>query len=247
MSLPVTTSSSSPPPKRGDRVQWFVVLPTSPAGSHCSRHCCSSLKQGNLNLMCPPVSECFCRWSISACCDVCCILHGSRDSCVWLHPKILDFPSIRMLKFRSEAARHHANIQSRAEPGDSRGGVASATATDLFMFQLRVQECSTQTTPAITCVALIAQSCWHVDHKVMQLQDTPRARVQVTGPLCEKRACVTQTVCRRHVCWAVWVTRHCILTLPFVALVSHTAFRRIGPSVPWVSLPGPTEVVTHPG
>ena len=26
-----------------------------------------------------------------------------------------------------------------------------------------------------------------------------------------------------------------------------TAFRRNGPSVPWVSLPGPTGVMTHPG
>ena len=26
-----------------------------------------------------------------------------------------------------------------------------------------------------------------------------------------------------------------------------TAFRRSGPSVPWVSLPGPTGVMTHPG
>ena len=47
----------------------------------------------------PHVSTCVgmsCRqwWSISACCDVCCMLHGSRDSCVWLHPKILDFHSI---------------------------------------------------------------------------------------------------------------------------------------------------------
>ena len=147
------------------------------------------------------------------------------------------------------AAAADATQTSRAALSLGTAGVVwlFATATDLFMFQLRVQECSTQTTPAITCVALIAQSCWHVDHKVKQLQDTPRARVQVTRPLCEKRACVTQTVCRRHVCWAVWVTRHCILTLPFVALVSHTAFRRIGPSVPWVSLPGPTGVVTHPG
>ena len=136
-----------------------LVLPTSPASSHCSRHCCSSLNKGNLNLMFPPVSECFCRqwWSISVCCDVCCMLHRSRDSWVWLHPKILDFPSIMGSVFRSQAAcaaysraaAADATQKSRAalRLGTAGGGVASATATDLFMFQLRVQECSTQTTP----------------------------------------------------------------------------------------------------
>ena len=45
-----------------------------------SRHYCSSSKQGNLNLMFPPVLEGGCRYLLSiAACGVCCILHGSRD------------------------------------------------------------------------------------------------------------------------------------------------------------------------
>ena len=52
----------------------------------------------------------------------------------------------------------------------------------------------------------------------------------------------------RHVCWTVWVMRHCILTLPFVALVSgHPRPPRCsGPGVPWVSLPGPAGVLPMP-
>ena len=52
----------------------------------------------------------------------------------------------------------------------------------------------------------------------------------------------------RHLCGTVWVMRHCILTLPFVALVSgHPRPHRCsGPSVPWVSLPGPTGVLPMP-
>ena len=48
----------------------------------------------------------------------------------------------------------------------------------------------------------------------------------------------------RHVCCAVWVMRHCILTSPFVAFVSGHPRPSV---VTCVSLPGPTGVMTHPG
>ena len=51
-----------------------------------------------------------------------------------------------------------------------------------------------------------------------------------------------------YVCWTVWVMRHCILTLPFVALVlGHPRPPRYpNHSVPLVSLPGPTGVLPMP-
>ena len=217
VAVPVSSAtSSSPPSKGGIRAQWTVVLSAATVPTlmrqNCSRHCCSSSKQGNLNLIFPLVLEGFCRQllSILECFGVCCTLHGSRNRLVWppdgrpdqwtidntLHSKTLEFPPV-VVVFRSKAAcaaspRAAAALEdtSRAalRPGsaavvkisacvdvasvDPHGSVVTpesasfqaseqrvctrvvasrgfGSAASFSMFQLRVQGCSTQTTPAV--------------------------------------------------------------------------------------------------
>ena len=71
------------------------------------------------------------------------------------------------------------------------------SAASLSMFQVRVQECSTQTKSALTCVDPIAWSSLHVDDKVVRRQDTPRTCVQVMEPFV-RDVCVAQILHSRH-------------------------------------------------
>ena len=59
---------------------------------------------------------------------------------------------------------------------------------------------------------------------------------------------IVRSVCRRTCLWSRLSAPSMCVTSPCGALIGPpTAFRRNGTSVPWVSLPGPTGVMTHPG
>ena len=60
-----------------------------------------------------------------------------------------------------------------------RSGLACAT---LSMLQLRVQECSAQTPPALTCATPTASLFQHVDHEIVRRQDTARASKWCSHP-----------------------------------------------------------------
>ena len=73
-----------------------------------------------------------------------------------------------------------------SEHGVDTRGVASrglGNGAGFSMSVLWVQEFSTKTTPALTCVAPLAWSILHVDHKVVRRQDTPCTNVQEKKPV----------------------------------------------------------------